>query len=74
MPTPTAGHRTSIFDYSAYAFLTGGQVVTELLLVRHGQQEAGVAGGPFADLVDPPLSRIAANHAGSPTASRGCRK
>jgi broad specificity phosphatase PhoE len=54
--TPTTAARTSIFDYSAYAFLTGGQVVTELLLVRHGQQQPGVPGCAFGDLVDPPLS------------------
>jgi probable phosphoglycerate mutase len=56
MATPTAGQPTSIFDYSSYAFLTGGQVMTELLLVRHGQQQHGGPGGPFGDLVDPPLS------------------
>jgi 2,3-bisphosphoglycerate-dependent phosphoglycerate mutase len=56
MATPTTGPQTSIFDYSSYAFLTGGQVMTELLLVRHGQQEHGAPGGPFADVVDPPLS------------------
>ena len=58
MATPSAGRTTTIFDYSDYAFLTGGQVVAELLLVRHGHQDLGAPGGPFGDVVDPPLSPL----------------
>jgi broad specificity phosphatase PhoE len=37
------------------AFLTGAKNVTEVLLIRHGQQEYD-ADGPVGDLIDPPLS------------------
>lgn len=37
------------------AFLTGVEDVTEVLLIRHGQQEYD-AEGPVGDLIDPPLS------------------
>jgi broad specificity phosphatase PhoE len=39
------------------AFLTGVEDVTELILVRHGQQEFD-PGGPVAQLLDPPLSTL----------------
>jgi broad specificity phosphatase PhoE len=39
------------------AFLSGAENVTELLLVRHGQQEFDPA-GPVAQLLDPPLSQL----------------
>lgn len=58
MATPLTAHRMSVFDYSPYAFLTGGQVVAELLLVRHGHQEPGAPGCAFGELIDPPLSSI----------------
>ncbi|MDT3446905.1 MULTISPECIES: histidine phosphatase family protein [unclassified Pseudofrankia] len=48
----------SAFDYSQYAFLTGGQPHTRLVLVRHGQQVPGRPGGPFGDVLDPPLSEV----------------
>jgi probable phosphoglycerate mutase len=57
-PSANANGRTTIFDYSAYAYLTGDQLVTELLLVRHGQQNPGRPGGAFGEVVDPPLSAI----------------
>jgi len=47
-----------VFDYGSYAFLTGGQPVTELFLVRHGQQAVLSGQGPFGDAIDPPLSEI----------------
>ncbi|MEX2080657.1 MAG: histidine phosphatase family protein [Dehalococcoidia bacterium] len=50
-PTPRV---PLIFDR---AFLTGVENVTELVLVRHGEQEIPDAGrGPVADMFDPPLS------------------
>jgi probable phosphoglycerate mutase len=56
-PTPnTAGRVPSIFDYSQYAFLIGVQPVTELLLVRHGEQSKSGGSGPFGEVIDPPLS------------------
>jgi 2,3-bisphosphoglycerate-dependent phosphoglycerate mutase len=59
MATPPAtNNATSIFDYSAYAYLTGDQTVTELLLVRHGHQTPGKPGGAFGELIDPPLSDV----------------
>lgn len=41
-----------VFDQ---AFLMGVEGVTEILLIRHGQQEADFY-GPVGDLIDPPLS------------------
>lgn len=41
------------------AFLTGAEGVTELVLVRHGQQDLpDMRGRPVADQVDPPLSEL----------------
>jgi probable phosphoglycerate mutase len=37
------------------AFLTGLEEVTEVLLIRHGQQEVDIA-GPVGQTIDPPLS------------------
>jgi broad specificity phosphatase PhoE len=43
-----------VFDL---AFLTGVQPVTELVLVRHGEQDVpDPRSGPVGDLIDPPLS------------------
>ncbi|HEV8574726.1 MAG TPA: histidine phosphatase family protein [Dehalococcoidia bacterium] len=42
-----------VFDQ---AFLTGVPDVTEVLLVRHGQQEIDVHGATVGDWIDPPLS------------------
>ena len=39
------------------AFLSNVENVTELLLVRHGQQEYDV-NGPVSELIDPPLSEL----------------
>ena len=39
------------------AFLSGREDVTELLLVRHGQQDYDV-NGPVAQIIDPPLSDL----------------
>jgi len=51
---PPVGRVPSVFDM---AFLTGVQPVTELVLVRHGQQHIpDPRFGPVADIVDPPLS------------------
>ena len=44
------------------AFLSGASDITELLLVRHGQQEYDV-NGPAGDLVDPPLSALGRDQA-----------
>jgi broad specificity phosphatase PhoE len=43
----------SVFDL---AFLTNLPDVTELVLVRHGEQEADRVGGKLGNLIDPPLS------------------
>jgi broad specificity phosphatase PhoE len=52
--TPSSGRLPSVFDF---AFLTGVQPVTELVLVRHGQQHFPDPGrGPVGDIIDPPLS------------------
>ncbi len=52
--TPPSGRLPSVFDF---AFLTGVQPVTELVLVRHGQQHIpDTARGPVGDIIDPPLS------------------
>jgi probable phosphoglycerate mutase len=58
MPTPASGSVSTVFDYSEYAFLTGEQVVAELVLVRHAHQRPGRPGGPFGEVVDPPLSEV----------------
>ena len=54
----TTGRVPSVFDYGSYAFLTGVEPVTELCLVRHGQQAILGGQGPIGDAVDPPLSEI----------------
>ena len=54
----TTGRVPSVFDYASYAFLTGVQPVTELCMVRHGQQAISRGQGPFGDVIDPPLSEI----------------
>jgi broad specificity phosphatase PhoE len=54
--TAPTGRIPSVFDV---AFLTDAEPVTELILVRHGQQD--VADGrdsPIGDLIDPPLSAL----------------
>ena len=55
MPSsPPIGRLPSVFDY---AFLTDVQPVTELVLIRHGQQYIGdMSRGPVGDIIDPPLS------------------
>jgi broad specificity phosphatase PhoE len=51
---PPAGRLPSVFDL---AFLTGVQPVTELILVRHGEQHIpDPRSGPVGDMIDPPLS------------------
>lgn len=51
---PPAGRVPSVFDL---AFLTGVQPVTELILVRHGEQDIpDPRSGPVGDMIDPPLS------------------
>jgi broad specificity phosphatase PhoE len=51
---PTTGRLPSVFDY---AFLTSVRPVTELILIRHGQQYIPDASrGPVGDIIDPPLS------------------
>lgn len=50
-PNPNA-RPPQVFDL---AFLTGQPDVTEVLLIRHGQQETDF-GGPVGAIVDPPLS------------------
>ncbi|MGE0309971.1 MAG: histidine phosphatase family protein [Acidimicrobiia bacterium] len=49
----TAAPFVSLFDI---AFLTNTEDVTELVLVRHGEQEADRVGGNVGSLIDPPLS------------------
>jgi broad specificity phosphatase PhoE len=51
---PARGRAPGVFDL---AFLTGVEDVTELLLVRHGQQEVDWR-GPVSEMVDPPLSVV----------------
>src|SRR5437870_4795235 len=60
MPTPPLeGRAPSVFDYGWYAFLTEAEPVTELVLVRHGQQARLSTGvDPFSDAVDPALSTL----------------
>lgn len=51
---PPAGRVPSVFDL---AFLTGVQPVTEVILVRHGEQHIpDPRSGPVGDMIDPPLS------------------
>lgn len=53
---PPAGRVPSVFDL---AFLTGVEPVTELVLVRHGQQHVpDPRRGPVGDQIDPPLSEV----------------
>lgn len=47
------GRPPSVFDQ---AFLTGVPGVTEILLVRHGQQEVDLQNATVGDWIDPPLS------------------
>jgi hypothetical protein len=48
------GRPPNVFDR---AFLTGIEGVTEIVLVRHGEQYVpDWRGGPVGDIVDPPLS------------------
>lgn len=46
------GREPGVFDQ---AFLMGVEGVTEVLLIRHGQQDTDFY-GPVGDLIDPPLS------------------
>jgi broad specificity phosphatase PhoE len=51
---PPTGRLPSVFDL---AFLTGVQPVTELILIRHGEQHIpDPRSGPVGDMIDPPLS------------------
>jgi probable phosphoglycerate mutase len=59
----TTGRVPSVFDYGSYAFLIGVEPVTELCLVRHGQQAVYGGHGPFGDAIDPPLSDVGARQA-----------
>lgn len=52
-PPTQSGRAAGVFDQ---AFLTGVEGVTEILLIRHGQQDINLQ-GTVAELVDPPLSR-----------------
>ena len=61
----TTGRVPSVFDYASYAFLTGVQPVTELCMVRHGQQAISRGQGPFGDVIDPPLSALADGDGGT---------
>jgi broad specificity phosphatase PhoE len=52
----TAARVPSVFDL---AFLTGVEPVTELILVRHGQQQLDEpTRRPVGDAIDPPLSAV----------------
>ena len=44
------------------AFLSGVEDVTQVLLVRHGQQEYA-PGGPIGEMIDPPLSELGESQA-----------
>jgi probable phosphoglycerate mutase len=56
MSSQPTGRVPSVFDV---AFLTGVEPVTELVLVRHGQQELPEPGrGVAGDMIDPPLSAV----------------
>ncbi len=48
-----SGRPAGVFDQ---AFLTGVEGVTEVLLIRHGQQDVNLQ-GTVGELVDPPLSQ-----------------
>lgn len=50
--TDRPAREPGVFDQ---AFLTGIEGVTEVLLIRHGQQDADFF-GPVGELIDPPLS------------------
>jgi broad specificity phosphatase PhoE len=50
--TNQQGRPATVFDQ---AFLTGVADVTEVLLIRHGQQQVDLA-GPVGEIIDPPLS------------------
>ena len=53
---PTEEHQArspGVFDQ---AFLTGVEDVTEILLVRHGQQDVDLRAATVGDWIDPPLS------------------
>ena len=51
---PPTGRLPAVFDL---AFLTDVEDVTELILVRHGEQDiAGFPNAPVGDAIDPPLS------------------
>jgi probable phosphoglycerate mutase len=53
------GRTPTVFDYGWYAFLTDAQPVTELILLRHGQQAHHSDGTDrFADAIDPVLSQL----------------
>jgi broad specificity phosphatase PhoE len=52
-PTTVPAPIVSVFDL---AFLTNVEDVTELILVRHGEQEADRISGVVGALIDPPLS------------------
>ncbi|PYN71523.1 MAG: hypothetical protein DMD96_35805, partial [Candidatus Rokuibacteriota bacterium] len=47
------GRPPSVFDQT---FLTGVSGVTEVLLLRHGQQKIDVDAATIGDWIDPPLS------------------
>ena len=63
MSSHTTGRVPSVFDYGSYAFLIGVEPVTELCLVRHGQQDVYGGHGPYGDVIDPPLSDVGARQA-----------
>ena len=50
------GAGSNIFEYATSSYLVGDQDVTELVLVRHGQQLVPKREDPFEASVDPPLS------------------
>lgn len=50
--TKPPAHEPGVFDQ---AFLTGVEGVTEVLLIRHGQQDIDF-NGPVGEVMDPPLS------------------
>ncbi|TMB64168.1 MAG: histidine phosphatase family protein [Chloroflexi bacterium] len=52
-PSEGKGRPPSVFDQT---FLTGVSGVTEVLLIRHGQQKIDVDAAKIGDWVDPPLS------------------
>jgi len=55
-PASAQGRIPDVFDQT---FLTDVEDVTELILVRHGQQAWRYArGGPVGDTIDPPLSDV----------------